>query len=147
MTTTTQPLGEEDPPTSARPSSALSSRPSRLRPGPHTAISLLLGIAIAVLWSARLVDEDIGVNTANGLRGGNAESASLSGTVVRLVFALVTGLAGTFTACNVAVFSAIAPHLQDDATMSGRLRRAMRPLAGCRSVRSSWPVLMARSVR
>jgi hypothetical protein len=128
MTTTAQPLGGDNRPTPMPASRAPRSTRSRLYPGRITAISLLLGIAIAVLWSARLVDDDIGVNTANGLLGGDAESASLSGTLAGLAFALVTGLAGTFTACNVAVFSAIAPNLQDDATASGRLRRALRPL-------------------
>ncbi|MGI8665823.1 MAG: hypothetical protein ACR2N4_07315 [Jatrophihabitans sp.] len=91
-------------------------------------ISLALGIAVAVLWSAKLVDDDIGVNTANGLLGHDAETANLSGTLSGLVFAFVTGIAGTFTACNVAVFSAIAPMAQDRSTASGRVRQALRPL-------------------
>lgn len=89
---------------------------------------LLAGIAIAVLWSAQLVDDDIGVNVANGLLGHNATNANLSGTLTGLIFAFVTGLAGTFTACNVAVFSAIAPIVQDRSTLSGRVRQACRPL-------------------
>lgn len=128
MTATAQPLGGDNRPAlSLRPHAPGSTR-SRIHPGRITVFSLLLGIAIAVLWSAQLVDDDIGVRTANGLLGGNAETASLSSTLAGLAFALVTGLAGTFTACNIAVFSAIAPNLQDDATASGRLRRAMRPL-------------------
>lgn len=81
------------------------------------------------MWSARLVDDDIGVNAANGMLGQNAASANLTGTVAGLVFALVTGLAGTFTACNVAVFSAIAPMLDTGRrSIAGRVRLALTPL-------------------
>jgi hypothetical protein len=59
--------------------------------------SVVAGLAIAALWSAQLVDDDIGVNTANGMLGQNAASANLAGTVAGLVFAFVTGIAGTFT--------------------------------------------------
>lgn len=91
-------------------------------------ISLLAGIALAVLWSAQLVDDDIGLNTANGLLGHNAEQASLTGTVTGLIFAFVTGLAGTFTACNVAVFSAVTPSIKERPTIGGRLAAVLRPL-------------------
>src|SRR6185437_16997735 len=107
------------------------SRPSVVRPtrrGLTILISVLLGIAVAVLWSAQLVDDDIGVNVANGLLGRNAANADLASTVTGLLFAFITGIAGTFTACNVAVFSAIAPMVQDQDTLSGRLRLALRPL-------------------
>jgi hypothetical protein len=106
-------------------------RPSVVRPtrrGLTILISVLLGIAVAVLWSAQLVDDDIGVNVANGLLGRNAANADLASTVTGLLFAFITGIAGTFTACNVAVFSAIAPMVQDQDTLSGRLRLALRPL-------------------
>ena len=96
-------------------------------PGKVIVISALIGIAIAVLWSAQLVDDDIGLNTANGLLGQNASSAVLSSTVTSLIFALVTGLAGTFTACNVAVFSAIAPMI-DQRSARNRLSAVARPL-------------------
>ncbi|MEO9236819.1 MAG: hypothetical protein ABI418_01880, partial [Jatrophihabitantaceae bacterium] len=103
-------------------------RPSRLQVCCTVMISLIVGIAIAMLWSAKLVDDDIGVNVANGLLGHNAESANLAGTLTGLIFAFITGVAGTFTACNVAVFSAIAPMVQDRSTLSGRVRMALRPL-------------------
>ena len=106
-------------------------RPDR-RPGTRAGwtivISVVLGIAIAVLWSAQLVDDDIGVNVADGLLGRKAANADLASTLTGLLFAFVTGIAGTFTACNVAVFSAIAPMVQDRATLSGRVRLALRPL-------------------
>jgi hypothetical protein len=92
------------------------------------AVSALIGVLIAVLWSARLVDDDIGVHVANGMLGHDADSAGLSGTLTGLVFAFVTGVAGTFTACNVAVFSAVASMVEDENSMRQRLRRAVGPL-------------------
>lgn len=90
--------------------------------------SVAVGLAIAVLWSAQLVDDDIGVNTASGLLGQNATNAAVTGTVAGLIFAFVTGLAGTFTACNVAVFSAIAPMVRSRPSLAGRVGQAARPL-------------------
>jgi hypothetical protein len=91
--------------------------------------SVVAGLAVAALWSAQLVDDDIGVNTANGMLGQTASTANITGTVAGLVFAFVTGLAGTFTACNVAVFSAIAPMLETgQRSVAGRLRLALTPL-------------------
>jgi hypothetical protein len=98
------------------------------RRGPVIVWSVLIGLAVAVLWSAQLADDDIGLNTANGLLGQDATSATITGTLTGLVFAFVTGLAGTFTACNVAVFSAIAPMVRDRPSVGGRLRQALRPL-------------------
>lgn len=89
-------------------------------------LSVLGGLALAILWSARLVDDDIGLNTANGILGPDGTTAST--TVTGLVVAFVTGLAGTFTACNIAVFSAIAPMVESRPTVAGRLGRACRPL-------------------
>lgn len=99
-----------------------------VRRGLVVGVSALVGVAIAVLWSARLVDDDIGVNTASGLIGRNATGASVTGTVTGLVFAFVTGLAGTFTACNVAVFSAIAPMVSGNPSVASRIRQAFVPL-------------------
>lgn len=90
--------------------------------------SVLLGALIALLWSVKLVDSDIGHNVANGLLGQEAQQVDLTSTVTALVFAFVTGLAGTFTACNVAVFSAIAPSVRDGSTRRGSVRRALQPL-------------------
>ena len=98
------------------------------RPGVVIGISALIGIAIAVLWSARLVDDDIGLNTANGLLGQDASSAALTSTMTSLAFAFVTGLAGTFTACNIAVFTAIAPMVGHRSSLGGRIAQALCPL-------------------
>jgi hypothetical protein len=99
-----------------------------VRRAPIIVWSVLIGLAIAVLWSAQLADDDIGLNTANGLLGQDATSATITGTLTGLVFAFVTGLAGTFTACNVAVFSAIAPMVEDRPSVGGRVRQSLRPL-------------------
>ncbi|HEY1575391.1 MAG TPA: hypothetical protein VGG05_28970 [Pseudonocardiaceae bacterium] len=102
--------------------------PEAGRRGLVVGLSALAGIAIAILWSARLVDDDIGVNTASGLIGGNATDATVTGTVTGLIFAFVTGVAGTFTACNVAVFSAIAPMVHHNSSVASRIRQAFAPL-------------------
>ncbi len=103
-------------------------RPRPSRRGLTVAAGVAVGVLIALLWSVKLVDADIGGNVAKGLMGRDAQKVDLTSTVTALVFALVTGLAGTFTACNIAVFSAIAPMVEDGASSAGRVRRALRPL-------------------
>jgi hypothetical protein len=90
--------------------------------------SVAIGLVIAILWSAQLADDDIGVNTANGILGENAGNANVTGTLTGLVFAFVTGVAGTFTACNIAVFSAVTPMLEHRPSRAYRIRQALRPL-------------------
>lgn len=102
--------------------------PSSVRRGRVIWLSVLVGLAIAVLWSAKLADDDIGLNTANGLLGRSATDATITGTVAGLIFAFVTGLAGTFTACNVAVFSALAPMVEHRSTLGSRVISALRPM-------------------
>jgi hypothetical protein len=114
-------------PTTQRPS-APSGRPLGMHRLRIALISLAVGAAIAVLWSAQLVDDDIGVNVVNGLLGSDAATTDLSGTITGLLFAFVVGMAGTFTACNVAVFAALGPAVRDSNTLSGRIRQACRPL-------------------
>jgi hypothetical protein len=100
-----------------------------IRRGPLIALSLLAGLAIAILWSAKLVDDDIGVNTASGMLGHNSLTTGITGSVAGIIFAFTAGLAGTFTACNVAAFSAIAPLMEDAHSAAARARLALRPLA------------------
>jgi hypothetical protein len=88
-------------------------------------LSLLAGLAVAILWSSDLVDNQIGENTANGLLGYNAKSATLSGGLAGAVFAFVAGLAGTFTACNIAAFSAVGPMMGSGASAGDRARKAL----------------------
>lgn len=99
-----------------------------IRPGLLVAISLLVGLAVSILWSARLVDDEIGVNTANGILGHDSLTTGITGGVAGIIFAFTAGLAGTFTACNVAVFSAVAPLMEDAPTAVTRMRRTLRPV-------------------
>jgi len=94
---------------------------------------VVVGIALAVLWSAQLVDDQIGENVASNLLGHDARSSAVGSGVAGGVFAFVAGLAGTFTACNVAAFSAVGPMLGDADTVGARLRQALR--------RSGWLAL------
>ncbi|QEO16178.1 hypothetical protein FLP10_09580 [Agromyces intestinalis] len=81
------------------------------RPIPIVLLSILGGFALSALWSYQFVDSVIGDNVANYLLGHDAKATPIEGAVAGIVFALVSGLAGTFTACNVAVFGAVAPCL------------------------------------
>jgi uncharacterized membrane protein (DUF441 family) len=92
-------------------------------------LSLLAGLALAVLWSAQLVDDDVGVKTANGLLGHNARTGAIAGTFAGAIFAFVAGFAGTFTACNVAVFGALAPLSGGTVSAAGKVGAALRSLA------------------
>jgi hypothetical protein len=91
-------------------------------------LSALAGLVISILWSADLVDDVIGAGIADPLvgEGGSAEEVSITGSVMAAAFAFVTGVAGTFTACNIAVFGAIAPMAADKQTLTGRLREALK---------------------
>lgn len=93
-------------------------------------LSVLAGVALAVLWSYEFVDHVIGDNVANTLLGHDAKATAIGGTVAGLVFAFVSGLAGTFTACNIAMAASVGPLSQAggrDATRAG-LRSLLRPL-------------------
>jgi hypothetical protein len=114
-------------PTVQEPATSTAWRPTGAHRVWTTVLSLVAGVAIAVLWSVQLVDDDIGNNVVHGLLGQDATS-SLAGTVTGLVFAFVVGLAGTFTACNIAVFATIGPAVRGGRTVSGRIRQAGRPL-------------------
>ncbi|MFA7193483.1 MAG: hypothetical protein WC087_01015 [Candidatus Paceibacterota bacterium] len=71
--------------------------------------SVLLGFLISVFWSASFVDSDLGDPIANNLLGYDAKTTPITGIIMGALFAFVSGLAGTFTACNICAFSAIAP--------------------------------------
>jgi hypothetical protein len=71
------------------------------------------------------VDSTIGDNVANDLLGYDAKAESLHGAGMGVAFAFVSGLAGSFTACNVAAFSAIAPL----SCQRRAMRDVLRPLA------------------
>jgi cytochrome c biogenesis protein CcdA len=96
--------------------------------------SVLAGIALSVLWSYEFVDSVIGDNVANTLLGHDAKATAIGGTAAGLLFAFVSGLAGTFTACNIAMAASVGPMAQADARGTGdhgargTVRAVLRPV-------------------
>jgi hypothetical protein len=79
------------------------------RPWRVIGFSVLAGFLVSSFWSANLVDDEIGHHVANTLLGYQAESATITGVLAGVAYAFATGLAATFTACNICAFGAIAP--------------------------------------
>ena len=77
--------------------------PAPTRHGTAALVSAAAGVLLAVLWSFEFVDSVIGDNVANNLLGHDAKATAIGGTGAGLLFAFVSGLAGTFTACNIAM--------------------------------------------
>jgi hypothetical protein len=109
--------------------------PAETRPRPRRTLAVAgavaAGLLLAVLWSYEFVDSVIGDNVANTLLDRDAKHTAIAGTVAGLVFAFVSGLAGTFTACNIAMAAAIGPMSQagaGSATVGQALRGALRPI-------------------
>ncbi|GAB3444034.1 hypothetical protein [Actinophytocola sediminis] len=101
----------------------------RTRTGLAVLFSVAAGILLAVLWSFEFVDSVIGDNVADTLLGHEAKSTPIAGTGAGLVFALVSGFAGTFTACNIAMAASIGPMSQaGQHQRAGTLRALLRPL-------------------
>lgn len=103
------------------------------RTGRIVALSAVAGVLLSLLWSFELVDSVIGDNVANTLLGRDAKETAIAGTLGGLVFAFVSGLAGTFTACNIAMAASIGPMSQADQNKSSRqqvsaARMVLRPL-------------------
>src|SRR5215207_6775919 len=93
-------------------------------------ISVVIGLLVTAAWSAPFVDKVIGENIADTVVGHDAAGTSIAGSMAGLLFAFAAGLAGTFTACNIAAFSAIAPMMAGTERSTGsRLRLALRPVA------------------
>lgn len=85
-------------------------------------LSLLAGAILTSLWSYRLVDSVIGDSIANSLLGYDAKATPIANAVAGAIFAFVSGLAGTFTACNICAFSAIAPLAAEKRSLGQVLR-------------------------
>ncbi len=98
------------------------------RPGPLIVGSVIAGVLLSVLWSYEFVDHVIGANVADALLGEEAATASITGTAAGLVFAFVSGLAGTFTACNIAMAASIGPMGEVGGRSPGTARSFLRPL-------------------
>src|SRR5438876_3181562 len=71
--------------------------------------SVALGLGLAIVWSPSFVDQTIGENGATTILGYSVTATPITGILMAIGFAFVSGLTGTFTACNVAGLSAIAP--------------------------------------
>ncbi|MEV0002736.1 hypothetical protein AB0H28_10660 [Micromonospora sp. NPDC050980] len=93
-------------------------------------LSAAAGILLAVLWSFELVDQVIGDNVANTVLGHDAKGTAITGTVAGLLFAFVSGFAGTFTACNIAMAASFGPMSQASGTdvTAAPLRALLRPV-------------------
>ncbi|MGH3377841.1 MAG: hypothetical protein ACRDP6_24215 [Actinoallomurus sp.] len=91
-------------------------------------VCAIAGFALAYAWSAELVDKSIGFNVASGLLGEDAANASIGGVVSGVIFSLVSGVAGSFTACNFAVFGAVGPLVGQTTSRRTRFVRTLRPL-------------------
>lgn len=100
----------------------------RPRTGRAVGLGLAVGFLLAVIWSYEFVDQVIGHNVASSLLGYDPEAGPGAEAVSGALFAFVVGLAGTFTACNVAAFCAVAPMVAEGRTRAARLRRALVPL-------------------
>lgn len=91
-------------------------------------LSVLAGFLLTVVWSARFVDQTIGDNVADTMLGHHAKGAPIAGVLSGVAFALASGIAGTFTACNVAVFGTLAPLIGQNRSARGRMRQTLRPI-------------------
>jgi hypothetical protein len=91
-------------------------------------LSAVAGLLLAVLWSFHFVDSVIGENVADSLLGQSAKEATLTGAVTALIFAFVSGLAGTLTACNIAMAAALGPLGQAVGPAHGDSRISLRAL-------------------
>jgi hypothetical protein len=107
-------------------------------------LAVLAGFALTAIWSAPFVDSVIGDSVANGLLGHDAKATPISGVLAGTLFAFVSGLAGSFTACNIAAFGAVAPLVGEQA---GEKRSALKPLgwiaAGMLAVSVVYGVIVA----
>lgn len=123
---------------------ALGDGPYPPRRGRVVALSVLAGFLLTVVWSAAFVDRVIGDNVASALLGHEAREAPLTGVLAGVVFAFVSGLAGTLTACNVAVFGVVGPMVGGGPS---RVRDTLRPLGwialGMVAVSAAYGVVVA----
>lgn len=90
--------------------------------------SALAGVIMAILWSPKLVDKVIAGSIANPILGGEISELAITGAGMAAVFAFVTGAAGMFTACNVAVFSTLAPMAAHGGTARSQVLIVLRAL-------------------
>ncbi|HXH24438.1 MAG TPA: hypothetical protein VNI78_04250 [Vicinamibacterales bacterium] len=93
-------------------------------------LASLVGVVVAGFWNFRVVDEFgatvVAGNTIGEYRGLSAQFSTL-GAAFGFVFALVAGLAATFTACNCVAFAMIPGLVCAPDARAGR-RAALRSL-------------------
>jgi hypothetical protein len=90
-------------------------------------LSLAGGLVLSYLWSADLVDDQIGVNSADTVLG-HSPTAPISSIASGIVFAFVSGMAGSFTACNIAAFGAVGPLVGQHQTRRAKFMSTIKPL-------------------
>lgn len=91
-------------------------------------LSSLGGFLLTVVWSAHFVDSVIGDSVANTILGHDAKGEPITGVLAGVAFAFATGVAGTFTACNIAAFGAVAPLLGSTGSRWSRVKASLKPL-------------------
>lgn len=96
--------------------------------GRTLAVTVGLGVLLTYAWSFTLVDSVIGDNIANSVLGFDAKETAITGGLMGAIFAFVSGLAGTFTACNIAAFSAIGPLMEQERSFASRAAAVARPI-------------------
>lgn len=99
------------------------------RPWRLVLLSGLAGVILALVWSPQLVDRVIAGGIANPVFGGDIKTVAITGSGMAVAFAFMTGMAGMFTACNIAVFSALAPMAAQRQSMRSQLAILLRPIA------------------
>lgn len=102
--------------------------PARRIPPVAVLPAVLGGILLAVVWSSELADTKIGLNVASSVLGHDAKTTSIGGLAAGVLFAFVSGFAGTLTACNIAVFGALPTVAGAPAGRGSRVRAALRGL-------------------
>jgi hypothetical protein len=107
-------------------------------------ISALVGVLFTVIWSAKFVDQTVGEDIASGVLGYDTTNVALGTGLAAAVFAFVTGLTGTFTACNIAGFSALGPLAAQRARTTADTLRSIGWLAlGATSVAGAYGAMGA----
>ncbi|MGH9246599.1 MAG: hypothetical protein ACRD29_20270 [Acidimicrobiales bacterium] len=92
-------------------------------------VSVVVGAALAILWFSDFVDDTIGGGITSNVLGKDGESFAITNGLMGAGFAFVTGVAGTFTACNIAVFGALAPMIGQKRSVGSHLALVLKPVA------------------
>lgn len=91
-------------------------------------IGAIGGFLVAFAWSAHLADDEIGFNSANAMLGHDANTTPIGSIASGILFAFVSGLAGSFTACNIAAFGAVGPLVGRAQTRRDKFVQTIKPL-------------------